>query len=284
MQYLEKNLSIAVNDITVSYTDNGNAGYPFLIFIHGFPFNKSMWNIQLEALKDNFHVISYDVRGHGNSDVGNVDFSIELFVNDLICLMDILKIDKAVLCGLSMGGYISLNAIANFPERFDALILSDTNCIADSPEAKEKRMTAIGNIRKSGVEKYADESIKNLFAPESFITRKEEIADVREMIIKTSEQSLCNTLMALSKRKETCSKLKEIKVPVLIMVGKKDKLTPPAAAQLMHEKIKDSFLDIIEHAGHLSNIENPDEFNFQLKKFISAIYLSPFHLGISIEN
>ncbi len=284
MQYLEKNLSMAVNDITVSYTDNGNAGYPFLIFIHGFPFNKSMWNIQLEALKDNYHVISYDVRGHGNSDAGNVDFSIELFVNDLICLMDILKIEKAVLCGLSMGGYISLNAISTFPERFDALILSDTHCIADTQETKGKRRIAIENIRKSGVEKYADESIKNLFAHESFITRKKEIADVREMIIKTSEQSLCNTLLALSMRKETCSKLKKIKVPVLIMAGKEDKLTPPAAAQLMHEKIKDSFLNIIEHAGHLSNIENPAEFNFQLKKFVSAIYLSPFHLGISIEN
>jgi len=192
-----------------------------------------------------------------------------------------LKIDKAVLCGLSMGGYISLNAVSNFPDRFDALILSDTHCIADTPETKEKRMIAIKSIRKDGVEKYADESIKNLFAPESFITRKKEIANVKEMIIKTSEQSLCNTLLALSGRKETCSKLTEIKVPVLIMAGKEDKLTPPAAAQLMHEKIKDSFLNIIEHAGHLSNIENPDEFNFQLKKFVSAIYLSPFHSGKS---
>src|SRR5450759_3408557 len=142
MQYLEKNLSKAVNGIIVSYTDNENAGYPFLIFIHGFPFNKSMWNIQLEALRDNYHVISYDVRGHGISEEGNVDFSIELFVNDLIGLMDIFKIDKAVLCGLSMGGYISLNAISNFPDRFDALILSDTHCIADTPETTEKRMIA----------------------------------------------------------------------------------------------------------------------------------------------
>jgi 3-oxoadipate enol-lactonase len=284
MKYLEKNLSIGVNGIIVSYTDNGNAGYPFLIFIHGFPFNKSMWNIQMEALKDNFHMISYDVRGHGNSEAGNVDFSIELFVNDLIGFMDILKIDKAVLCGLSMGGYISLNAVSKFPERFDALILSDTHCIADTTETKEKRMLAIKNIRKDGVEKYADESIKNLFAPESFITRKKEIANVREMIIKTSEKSLCNTLLALSGRKETCSKLNEIKVPVLIMAGKEDKLTPPAAAQLMHEKIKDSFLNIIDHAGHLSNIENPDEFNFQLKKFVSAIYLRPFHSGKTIED
>jgi 3-oxoadipate enol-lactonase len=122
------------------------------------------------------------------------------------------------------------------------------------------------------VEKYADESIKNLFSPESFITRKNAISDVREMIIKTSEQSLCNALLALAMRKETCSKLQEIKVPVLIMVGKEDIVTPPAAALLMHEKIKNSSLHIIEHAGHLSNMENPDEFNKQLKTFVSSVY------------
>ena len=272
MSYLKINSRLSINDIMMSYTEDGKDGAPFLIFIHGFPFNKSMWNVQVQALKDDYHVITYDVRGHGDSDSGKVDFSIELFVNDLISLMDILKIDKTVLCGLSMGGYISLSAILNFPERFDALILSDTNCIADSPEAIEKRKTAIENIRKNGVEKYADDSIKNLFSPSSFIARKEEIEAVRKMIISTSEKSLCNTLLALCKRKETCSKLSEIKVPVLIMVGKEDKVTPPAAAKFMHEKIKGSCLGIIEHAGHLSNMENPDVFDYQFKKFVSSVY------------
>jgi pimeloyl-ACP methyl ester carboxylesterase len=186
--------------------------------------------------------------------------------------MDKLKIEKTGLCGLSLGGYIALNAVENNPDRFNALILSDTQCTADTPEAKEKRITAIESISKSGVEKYAGESIKNLFAPESFTFRKEEIAAIREMIVKTSEQSLCNTLKALSARKETCSKLIEIKVPVLIMVGKEDKITPPAAARFMHEKIKGSSMKIIEHAGHLSNMENPGEFNVQLKKFIESVY------------
>src|SRR5450759_5250165 len=264
--------SITVNNHIVSYTDNSKYGAPVIIFIHGFPFNNSMWNLQVESLLDYYRVITYDIRGFGNSDTGNEDFSIELFVKDLLSLMDALKIDKTMLCGLSMGGYIALNAVENYPGHFKALILSDTNCLADTPEAKEKRMNTIESIRKSGVEKYADESIKNLFAPESFKTKKEEIGEVREMIINTSEQSLVNTLIALSVRKETCSRLQEIKMPVLIMVGKEDKITPPSAAQLMHEKIKGSFLYIIEHAGHLSNMENPDEFNVQLEKFISSVH------------
>ncbi|HSW53503.1 MAG TPA: alpha/beta fold hydrolase [Ignavibacteriaceae bacterium] len=272
MRELGSNIKITVNDLSVSYNDEGKAGDPVIIFIHGFPFNKSMWDRQAEALKENYRVIAYDVRGHGNSDTGTEDFSVDLFANDLLNLMDALKIDKTMLCGLSMGGYIALNAVGNYPDRFDALILSDTTCTADTPEVKEKRMKSIESIKKNGVEKFADESITNLFAPESFSTKKKEIAAVREMIVNTTEESLCKTLRAFYERKETCSKLHDINVPALILVGIEDKITPPAAAHFMNEKIKESLLSIIEHAGHLSNIENPSEFNNQLEKFVSTIY------------
>lgn len=272
MHNLGNDIKMTVNNLTVSYIDEGPDDGPVIIFIHGFPFNKSMWDKQLKALKENYRVIAYDVRGHGNSDSGTGDFSINLFADDLLAFMDALEIDKAILCGLSMGGYIVLNAIENYPERFDAIILSDTTCIADTPEAKEKRMEAIESIKKDGVEKFADESIKNLFAPESFATKKEEIAAVKKMIVNTTKESLYKTLRAFYERKETCSKLSEIMTPVLIMVGKEDKITPPAAAQLMHEKINDSLLNIIVHAGHLSNIENPLEFNNHLKKFTASVY------------
>lgn len=271
MGYIENDKKIIVNYLTVSYNDAGPDGAPTIILIHGFPLNKSMWNRQMEKLEADYRVIAYDVRGHGKSDSGDDDFSIELFGQDLILLMDALKIEKAMLCGLSMGGYIALNAIENYPERFTALVLSDTNCAADTPESKEKRMKAIESIRKNGVEKYADDSLKKLFAPESFTTNSKEVDKAREMISTTSKQSLYNTLHALAKRKETCSKLPVIKVPVLILVGKEDIITPPEAAHSMHEKIKDSYLHIINHAGHLSNLEKPGEFNEQLKTFSTMV-------------
>src|SRR5660398_38607 len=118
------NLEMIINNLSVSYTDTGKEGSPVIIFIHGFPFNKSMWNLQVESLKDNYRLITYDIRGHGNSDAGNEDFSIDLFAGDLIGLMDALKIDRAILCGLSMGGYIALNAVTNYKKRFDGIILS----------------------------------------------------------------------------------------------------------------------------------------------------------------
>ena len=273
MKAFENSFSLNVNNHIVSYTDEGKYGAPVIIFIHGFPFNMAMWNPQIESLSNYCRVITYDIRGFGNSEVGNEEFTIELFAKDLISLMDALKIDKTILCGLSMGGYIALNAIENYARRISALILSDTSCKADTSEAKEKRIKAIENIKNTGVEKYADESIKNLFAPESFINRVEEIAAVREMIVKTSVQSLCNGLIALSMRKETSSILTEIKVPVLILVGNEDKITPPAEAIFMHEKIKDSFLKVLDHAGHLSNMENSEEFNNQLKRFVESIHV-----------
>lgn len=271
MRYKGNN-RISVNNHLVSFDDEGPDEAPVIIMIHGFPLNKSMWNKQVEVLIETYRVIVYDVRGHGNSSAGTDDFSIELFEVDLLGLMDALKIEKATICGLSMGGYIALNAVENFPKRFDALILCDTNCIADTPEAKGKRMMSIDSIQKNGLEQYANESLGNLFAPESFVTNKEEIALVKEMIMKTSVQSLSNTLIALSERKETCAGLAAINIPVLILVGKEDKITPPDAAQFMQKNIKGSKLNIIEHAGHLSNIENSYEFNSQLIKFISCVY------------
>ena len=271
MRHSGNNISITVNRLTVSYSDHGPEGAPVIILIHGFPFNKSMWNGQVAALMDNYRVIAYDIRGHGNSDPGIDDFFIELFVNDLVRFMEKLGIEKPILCGLSLGGYIALNAVLKYPARFDGLILNDTQCIADTPEIKENRCLAIIHIKEKGVEQYAEESIKKLFASGTFAKKENVIHAVKEMIINTPKRTLCNTLHALAERKEMCTRLHEINIPVLIMVGKEDKITPAAAAQEMHEKIRDSMLKIIQHAGHVSNLENPIAFNFQLIKFLELV-------------
>src|SRR6187402_1251490 len=284
MRRIGNKISISINNLAVSYSDHGPDDAPAIIFIHGFPLNKSMWNIQLEALKENYRVIAYDIRGHGNSEPGIDEFFIELFVNDLLRLMENLEIKKSILCGLSLGGYIALNAVLKYPDRFDGLILNDTQCIADTPEIKETRCQAIIRITKNGVEQYADEIIKNLFAPESFSKKKNVIVTVKEMIINTSKQSLCNTLHALAERKETCDQLPQINIPVLIMVGKEDKITPIAAAQQMHEKILNSKLEIIQQAGHLSNLEDPTAFNTHLVNFLELVGKKSFCLSDTDGN
>lgn len=261
------NLKIKVNDILVSYNDWGPADQPTIIFIHGFPFNKWMWSSQVESMRKNYRVISYDIRGYGDTEPGEQTFSMELFVSDLVGLIDALALQNVMLCGLSMGGYIALRAIEMHPERFDALVLSDTQCDADNEITKEKRLASIETIKEKGLEFYADETIKKLFAQESFENRKDEIKAIREMILTTSKQSLYRTLTALAMRKETCSRLSSIKIPVLVIVGEKDAITPPEKANYLHENIHRSVLHFVEHAGHVANMENAEAFNTSLRKF-----------------
>src|SRR5947199_7733643 len=108
------------------YTDSGAPRKPALIFIHGFPFNRTMWKEQAALCERTFRVITYDQRGHGQSELGNTHYMFELFVDDLLGLMDTLKVERAVLCGLSMGGYVALRAAERQPERIRGLVLCDT--------------------------------------------------------------------------------------------------------------------------------------------------------------
>ncbi len=135
-----------------------------IVLIHGFPFSHEMWSPQIAFLEKKLRVIAYDVRGHGKSDVGDGQYTLELFVDDLIGLLDHLKIEKAVLCGLSMGGYIALRAIERNPERWHALVLCDTSSQADSNEAKLRRAATIRAIKREGVKPFADTFLESAFA------------------------------------------------------------------------------------------------------------------------
>lgn len=266
MQLIEKEIEIKGN--RVSYFDEGlNTGTP-LLFIHGFPFSKEMWKKQFAVFAETRRVIAYDIRGHGHSVPGSLEFSVAQFAEDLLLFMDALLIEKADVCGLSMGGYIALNAFATDPERITTLILCDTQCNGDSIEAREKRIKTVALIRLNGLRKYADEMVNNLFAPDSFNSKPEEVSFIKDSILHTTPDTVCKTLMALANRKDTCAALAQAKIPVLIMVGSEDKITPPAMSQKMHDLIPNSALEIIDGAGHLSNLENTEMFNTLLARFL----------------
>jgi len=266
------NLQAELNGLAVNYTDLGPDNAQVLLFVHGFPFSTSMWQAQMDAFQQDYRVIAYDVRGHGKSEAGQEPYSIELFANDLLAFMDVLKIDKVTLCGLSMGGYIALSTISAAPNRFDALILCDTTCNADTHEAREKRMQTIQELQENGVEPYAEASLNKLFAADSFVNKPSVVASVRQTIINTPIATLSKTLQALADRSATCDMLFSIKIPVLILVGQEDALTPPAAAEKMRAGIPGSTLQIIPHAGHLSNLENSSVFNAHLGSFLKGVY------------
>lgn len=259
---------ILIDNNQTAYIESGDVNKLPLIFLHGFPFNKLMWENQLLELKTDYRCIAYDVRGHGESEAGEVGFSIPLFAEDLVAFMDALKIEKAVIVGLSMGGYIAMTAIKKYSNRFSGLVLCDTQCAADTQEGKEKRKKTIGFIERNGLEVYAEESLKNLFASASFETKQQAVSFIHNTILNTPAPTICSTLQALANRNETCSLLPQINFPVLILVGAEDKITSPETAQKMQGLIRGSELVIIPKAGHLSNLENPTRFNLSLKEFL----------------
>ncbi|WP_435353080.1 alpha/beta fold hydrolase [Emticicia sp. SJ17W-69] len=262
--------TVDIEGTTISFDDFGKGEVP-IIFIHGFPFDKSSWQPQIDFLKKRHRVIAYDIRGFGASITNDEQESIDLFSNDLVKFMDTLSIKKAIVCGLSMGGYILLNAVHRFSDRFEAIILSDTQCIADSEAAKEKRGKSIKQIEAEGLKDFADGFIKNVFCQNSLDNKKELVETIKNVILKTSQRTVVGTLAALAQRSEMCASLNQISVPTLIICGKEDSVTPPIQAEFMYGKILNSRLQIIENAGHLSNLEQPDEFNKILIDFISSI-------------
>lgn len=263
-------LTIPVNQFPLSYDDLGEGKIP-MIFLHGFPFDKSMWQGQLEFLKTDYRVIACDIRGFGKSTDEVTSLRIDLFSEDLIAFMNSLHIEKAIICGLSMGGFIALNAIQKFPDRFAALILCDTQCIADTAEVKAKRYKIIEDIAANGVTDFNEGFIKSVFHTDSFSNKKELVESLRKVVFANSPHIISIGLTALAERTETCAALSSITVPTLIICGRVDAVTPLAQSESMHAAIKGSVLKVIDDAGHVSNLEQPQLFNKYLLDFLPAL-------------
>lgn len=245
----------------LAFTTYGRAGNPAITFIHGFPFSRSMWDEQCELLSKDHFVITYDVRGHGESSVGSGQYLIEMFVDDLFSLLDHLNVRSTTVCGLSMGGYIAQRAIDRAAERFSGLILCDTKSTADTNAAKLNRANQIKMILDGGKAKFVDDIIHALFAEVSFKKNKDGVEKIKRIISSTDERALVGTLIALAARMDMTDSLSNIKVPTLILIGDQDKLTTIADAELMHSKISGSEVRVVRESGHVSNIENSTEFN-----------------------
>ena len=261
---------IKLNDFKISYNDLGEGTVP-IIFLHGFPFDKTMWSNQLEVLKANNRVIAVDIRGFGKSEDEITPLSMELFTEDLILFMEELNIERAVLCGLSMGGFIALDAVKRFPEYFDALILCDTQCIADSSEVKEKRLATIEEIKNDGSKAFKEKFVKSVFHTETLTNKPGLVDELRSVVNANSDRVINAGLQALADRSETCSILENITIPTLIICGREDEVTPLAQSEAMHKSIKNSELRIIDNAGHVSNLESPVEFNSYINEFLTTL-------------
>jgi len=264
-----------INNITIAYNEYGN-GDP-LIFVHGFPFSSAMWESQAKYFSQQFRVISYDIRGHGESEVGDGQFFLEDFVEDFFSLLDVLRCEKVIAVGLSMGGYILLRAYEKTPERFRALVLCDTKSEADSNDVKLKRAIQAKEVKTHGVRYFADGFLNAVFAKRTFFDLSDEfentnaVETIRGIILQTSPISIAGTLLALASRTDTTHVLSSITIPTLLLVGENDVLTPPSTMQAMKEIIPHATLNILSNAGHLSNMENANAYNTALEQFLLSL-------------
>jgi 3-oxoadipate enol-lactonase len=264
-------MKFSINELNIFVTDTGKRDGLPVVLIHGFPFSHKMWQPQIEALAPNFRVVAYDIRGFGQSDVGDGQFLLEFFVDDLVALLDFLKIERAVLCGLSMGGYVALRAAERNPEKIRALVLCDTRAEADSNEAKVKRAAAIRAVKTQGVKIFAENFVKSVLAAQTFSENPRLVEEIRAVIESNSPLGICGALLAMASRTDTTAALPKIGAPTLILVGEHDALTPPAVAKTMRERIPNSEWHVISRAAHVSNLENPQEFNAHLLEFLQKI-------------
>jgi 3-oxoadipate enol-lactonase len=260
------------NGCNIFYTESGTpAGMP-VVFVHGFPFSHEMWKGQVDALSpEGYRVLTYDVRGHGSSDVGDGQYTIEGHVDDLIALLDHWKANRVVIVGLSMGGYIALRALERNPERFCAAVLCDTRSESDPNEGKIRRARTMAVVKTRGSAAFADDFVKGIFAASTLSSHPAAVEAIRSIIVHTAPLSIAGTLLALAARTDTTASLPAIAVPTMILVGEHDVTTPVTASRAMQAAIPGSRMHVIAAAAHMSNIENPAAFNGALLPFLRSI-------------
>lgn len=261
--------SATINGLEIAYTDQG-AGTP-VVFIHGYPLNRTMWEPQVKGLSDKARVIAIDLRGHGESQAPIWLTTVDIYADDVRGLLDHLGIDKAVIAGFSMGGYVALAFMRRYPERARGLILADTRPQPDAPEGKAARFQSALTAQQKGAGAIAEAMIGRLVSQKSLDERPQLVQQARAIMESIPVQGIAGDLMAMAERPDSVEMLSSIRVPTLVVVGEVDALTPPADSQLMAERIAGAKLVTIPGAAHLSNMEEPDTFNRAVGDFLASL-------------
>jgi pimeloyl-ACP methyl ester carboxylesterase len=257
---------ININGAQLAYRESGS-GAP-LIFLHAFPLNQTMWDDQVTFFSPKYRVITFDWRGFGESSLGPAPSTMTVFAQDLTALLDELRIDRAAICGLSMGGYAAFSFLRNHPDRISALILSDTRATADNEEGKRGRYEMAELARSEGSSAIVELMIPRLIGATSLQNDPQIAERVKAMIESSQAEGIAQALSGMAERLDSTDLLSQIKCPTLIIVGNEDKLTPPSEAEKMSQAISGSTLEVIVNAGHLPNIEQPEIFSRAILNFL----------------
>src|SRR5260370_13971929 len=240
-----------VKSINIGYDDRG-IGQPVL-FLHAFPLNRSMWSGELVALlaEERFRLVALDWRGFGESDITSDISTMEQLADDVAGLMDVLGMQDAILCGLSMGGYVAFAFLRKYPQRLKGLILADTRQGGDNDEAKANRKNVARIAETQGTEAIADLQLPKLITEETRRHHPEVEAFIRRMIGAATPQGIAVASRGMALRPDSTDLLSSIQCPTMVIVGEHDVLTPPSVAQDYAAKIPGAQYIVIPSAGHV---------------------------------
>jgi len=251
----------------IHYQDTGS-GREVVLLLHAFPLHSGMWARQIAALSARFRVIAPDYPGLGKTPPRPEPSTMEVLAEEVVGLMGSVRVDRAVVVGLSMGGYLSFELYRKAPSLFRALALCDTRAGADTPEAAAGRETFAKNAIEKGLHWVADEMTPKLLRPQPDPAA---VREVRALIGQGTPAGVAAAQRGMARRPDSFPTLPTISCPTLVVVGAEDTLTPPAEAEKMAAGVKGSRLVQIAGAGHLPNVEAPDALNKALLEFLGSV-------------
>ena len=244
-----------VGGCELAVEDHG-AGVP-LVLLHGFPLSMAMWDAIRPGLVQVARVVTPDLRGFGASGKPAGDYSMASLADDVLRLADALDLDRVVLGGHSMGGYVALRFAAAHRDRLAGLILVDSRAEADPPEGRARREVAIERIGREGGAGFLDEFVPNLIAPTTRERSPRFLAELRAIAADVPDHVLAGCLRGMRDRPDSTEILRALDVPALVVVGAQDAITPPAGARAMAELLPRATLAVIPGAGHTPSVERP---------------------------
>lgn len=250
-----------------AHTGNGSP----LLLIHGFPHDRSLWKPQLEGLGDDIRVIAPDLRGFGNSTEVPDIMTMDAYASDLKELLDQLGVQRAVIGGLSMGGYIALAFLENHPEMVSGLILCNTRSGADDEKARAGRYATATKVGDEGMANVAEGMVPKMITEATATLHPERRAALKDMMAHQRPAAVIAALRGMAARPDRTPMLSTIKVPTLIITGSRDELILPKESESMAAAIPGSKLVIIPDVAHLSNVEDPDAFNKAVLEFMEGL-------------
>ena len=253
---------------TLSVYTSGNKSNQAIIFVHGFPYDHTMWDKQVEYLKENFFCVTYDIRGLGDSPVGDGQYTMEKYVDDLFTIISELKLEMPILCGLSMGGYLAYRAVELNQDVFKSVIFCDTKAQSDTDEIKLMRANKIKQINEEGLDAFVESFVPLCFSYEYQSSYAEKYNSVKLHCKTNNPIGVKGALIAMLSRGDSTPFLNKIKIPTLHLCGEFDTMTPSDKMKVDASKIPNAIFKVVPNSGHMSPIENSDFVNEAINKFI----------------